>query len=128
MSGLNVEKNGQVYLTGKNGRKCRISLRRLEQIKTCVGLINDSGLPYDRIILYGSCARGEAKYNSDIDIFVDMPRADMERAGDELMKLKNAVLCLSGPEVDIRFGTLEETPRGLYHGFIAKEGIVLCQK
>lgn len=94
-------------------------------------LIKESMLsPYIRdIILYGSCARQEEKWKSDIDLFVEF---EQDILNDEFLYNEFRQLCsrirpskLSEPDIDIHFTCSEEwkTSNNIYHKQIRKDGI-----
>lgn len=79
------------------------------------------------IILYGSCARGDFRSGSDVDLFILCNEGIDTRA---LRALRTEVIPVDLPiEVDLHFGfkPLAES-QGIYYRNIEKEGIVLWER
>ena len=80
------------------------------------------------VYLYGSCARSQARYDSDVDLFLvlrdDLPISEHR---EELRKIKSKVMSddIDDPEVDLKIviGDAWETSNMLYYQNIRKEGI-----
>ncbi len=53
----------------------------------------------EQLYLFGSAARGEARADSDIDLFFDYPKGKF--GGFELMDVKERASSILGQEVDI---------------------------
>lgn len=80
------------------------------------------------IYLFGSYARGEQSYDSDVDIYIICSPSVPKNA---LRKLKIMVLSEEEnmPEVDVKFGFNDlNAENDLFHDNIKKEGILLWQK
>lgn len=55
--------------------------RRVEEtLKYAITQVDNSPLPSyaERMILYGSCARGEHQYNSDVDLLLEIRKEGLE--------------------------------------------------
>lgn len=92
--------------------------------------------PYIReLYLYGSMARGEETWESDVDLFLvlDEPETGVDR------ELKREILYLKGsisgddirdPEVDLKvvFGDAWKTSSQIYYDNVRREGIKLWEK
>lgn len=80
------------------------------------------------IYLYGSYARGDHGYNSDVDIYIICTPGIPKRA---LRELKCMVLPEDAelPDVEVRFGfrPLEEET-DFFHENVRKDGVLLWQK
>ena len=88
--------------------------------------------PYIKTIyLYGSCARGEEKYSSDVDLFLELSESFLSRP--ELKKylylLKSEVSSdeLDDAETDLKIVVGDEWKKNkmLYYANVRKEGIQL---
>ena len=88
--------------------------------------------PYvDTVYLYGSCARGEEKWDSDVDIFIQLKeeyREHPEMRYEMLMLISIA----TSPEVrdaeaDVKIvvGDRWKSDNGLYYQNVRRDGIVL---
>lgn len=82
----------------------------------------------ERLILYGSCARNQQTYNSDVDLLLVLStKIDNKKYHDELIMLKSSVIpCeLDLPEVDLTIviGNAWESNPMLYYQNIRREGI-----
>ncbi len=83
------------------------------------------------IILYGSCARGNAKYTSDVDILVEVDESVKQINGYKraALDLVSEGHCIPDdlPDVDIRFqfgDSWRQNPT-MYYWNIKREGIEL---
>lgn len=80
-----------------------------------------------KIYLYGSCARGVAGPDSDVDIYIQL---ETELPAEELRWLKTR--CNSDdwklPEVDIKIESTGLDSGDLFHNNIKNEGILLWEK
>lgn len=90
--------------------------------------------PYvNRVILYGSCARGDQNYKSDVDLLLELsPDIDVDQYHSDLMELRGIVTPPDRniPEVDLKImvGDDWEDSESLYFKNIKKEGIDLWVK
>ena len=104
------------------------------QIKTaerCSGVCftNYSVIMHKALYLYGSCARGEEKYSSDVDLFLEL--SESFRSRPELKKylylLKSEVSSeeLDDAETDLKIVVGDDWKRNkmLYYTNVRKEGI-----
>jgi predicted nucleotidyltransferase len=75
------------------------------------------------VYLYGSVARGEQKYESDVDLAVFLKKD----AAVNVRKLRSELVSddLDLPEVDAHFfrGKIEDQPESCYFYFVRKDGI-----
>lgn len=102
----------------------------LDSIRQIANLLAEHFEP-ERIILFGSHARGEAHANSDIDLLVEMPAGykppsrgnPMRMAIAERFTLPVDVVIRSADQMQLR----GESPYALEH-FALQEGVVLYDK
>lgn len=116
----------------KNGASLP-SRRQIEAINYCLKNIKESPIfsYVKRIYLYGSVARGEGKWSSDVDIFLVLDD-DTSRK-----KLKDWIIALRSlrskgdilfPEYDLHYAfeeTWECEKKSTFLSFVQKEGILL---
>lgn len=60
-------------------------------VKQYLRCVEEAGIPVDKGVVYGSCARGEQRDNSDIDLLVVSPSFDTKKGSavfDLLWKLR----------------------------------------
>ena len=111
-----------------------IDKRHIVAIHNAVNKIKCSKIFSDisTIVLYGSCARGNAKYDSDVDLLIIMPKRAIEKNHEEIIWLKGLINDgdVSDPEIDLHFANNEEwvTRNDTYAVNIKKEGVVLWRK
>lgn len=108
------------------------SVRHQTALDYALKTIENSALnPYvKRVILYGSCARGEEKYTSDVDILVVLDESFLKKKEElrrELRVLQGAVTTddIDDPETDMKIviGNDWKDSRLLYFRNICKEGV-----
>lgn len=85
------------------------------------------------LYLYGSCARNEQGYTSDVDLFLELkPDTDMETLRDELMKLKGEVSSTEPemPDVELKIvvGDDWRSSDMLFYRNVAADGINIWEK
>jgi len=85
--------------------------------------------PASKVILFGSCARGEAHHDSDLDFLVVEPQ--VENRGMEMVRLRNAIGSV-GVGVDILvFSSNQAEERSRFPGDVVywayKEGRVVYE-
>jgi predicted nucleotidyltransferase len=100
-----------------------------EELDRAVRAIVEAVQP-DRIILFGSCGRGEARPASDLDLLVVMPMGGQRRGAH--IRIGLALRWLGVP-VDVLVATPEEMTRfGSIPGSLAypaaRDGRVLCER
>ena len=85
--------------------------------------------PYVReLYLYGSVARGEETWESDIDLFLvlDEPEGGRKELKKEILNLKGSISGdeMDDPEVDLKvvFGDAWKSSGQMYYQNVAKEG------
>lgn len=82
----------------------------------------------DAVYVYGSCARKDQHYGSDVDLFIVFKEDfDSKKYHNELISLSNMIQPESSdyPEVDAKFeiGNNWKYAKDLYYSNIRKEGI-----
>lgn len=81
-----------------------------------------------KLYLYGSCARKQQTYSSDVDLFLELiSDFDIEKYKSEIIRLKGAVVPadINMPEVDLKvvIGNSWEENKMLYYKNVKEEGI-----
>ena len=121
----------QVVLKNLNGlnRSCQLLPKHYEIVKLCVSLISQlKDFKFNKVILYGSCARGDAQFGSDVDLcIVTEHKSTLAEVLDfKTYIYKNLPDCV---EVDIKFIDEVEysTSNTLFIKDIRKDGVILCQ-
>lgn len=107
------------------------SIRHYQALQYALAQIQKSKLNLfvEKVYLYGSCARGEEKWNSDIDLLVQL-----QVEAREYPETKRQILLLKGlastdkledPEADIKFvfGSEWENSSMLFYRNVRREGI-----
>lgn len=110
-------------------------LRSRRSISYALNIIRRSPVaPYiQALYLYGSCARGEQTYNSDVDLFMVLsPDFNTNKYKNDVILLKSAIspASLEMAEVDLNvvIGDSWKTNQLLYYQNIRSEGIDIWQK
>lgn len=120
-----------MIVSGKNSQKIRkVYKERSERaIEYARRQIEESPVaPYvSKLYLYGSCAREEQTYQSDVDLMLELkPTFDINMQRDEIILLKSRVNPAQSdmPEVDLKvvIGNEWEGEHTLYFENIKKEG------
>lgn len=115
-------------------KKRNLSERHKNAIKYAVESIKNSPLSVyvQNVILFGSCARNEQKYTSDIDLLLVLKEefsSEKERLRVPLRLIKSDVMTgeLDDPDVDLKIviGDEWENSPMLFYQLIRKEGISL---
>ena len=121
----------QVVLRNLNGlnKSCQLLPKHYEIIKLCMSLINQlEDFKFNKVILYGSCARGDARFGSDVDLCIvtNHKSSLAEVLNFKTYIYKNLPDCA---EVDIKFIDEVEysTSNTLFINDIRKDGVILCQ-
>ena len=112
-------------------KRNNLSLRHQNALQYAVKMVQQSVLcPYVKdLILYGSCARKEQKYSSDIDLFLVLDKKFLNdhslRTPMRLLKSQVTTDDIRDPEVDLKIviGDEWETNHMQYYKNIRKEGI-----
>jgi len=104
-------------------RECRLTSRHYQAIMTAANILRNY-LTIEYILLYGSCARSEASFGSDVDLYVVVPEIN-DAAKRSFRDARAAVeTAVDDIDIDIHFGTERELNDGsTYHVAILKEGI-----
>lgn len=81
----------------------------------------------NEIYLYGSCARNEMTFDSDIDLFCVLRDGAFQDGHRDLVLLKGELMYDEDLYVDPHFtvGTVWENSDSLYHRNIQEEGVLL---
>ena len=110
-------------------------LRSKKSMKYAVDIIKKSPIaPYVKALyLYGSCARNEQTYGSDVDLFLELqPDFDIKKYKDEVILLKGEVspVSMDMAEVDLKVGGGDSRKRNqmLYYQNILREGVDIWEK
>ena len=79
----------------------QLSERHRETLTYALNVLRKSGLPISSIWLYGSCAKGAAKYNSDVDlaVFLDGSMQDAKKIRN--VRCDCMALDADLPEIDV---------------------------
>lgn len=56
----------------------------IEIVQRYLAAVANAGIPVDGGVLFGSCARGDQRTDSDIDLVVLSPRFDQAKTADDL--------------------------------------------
>ena len=110
-------------------------LRSRKSVEYALNVIKNSPVaPFVKALyLYGSCARGEQNYGSDVDLFLELsPDFDTKRYKDDVILLKGKVspVDINMAEVDLKVvvGDHWKKNQMLYYQNILKEGVDIWQK
>lgn len=82
----------------------------------------------NKIIIYGSCARGDFSNNSDVDVYIEFLH---EVANEHLRVMRSDFMCgdLRRVDIDVHWGFKSlDLYEDLYHSLIRKEGVVVWCK
>ena len=120
----------------RNANKQNIyQLRSSKSVEYAVDAIRKSPVaPFVKALyLYGSCARGEQTYGSDVDLFLELqPDFDTQKYKDDVILLKGRVspVDMNMAEVDLKVVVGDEWRKNqmLYYQNILKEGVDIWQK
>lgn len=115
----------------RRSKKNELSNRHKNALKYALTMVRKSLLcPYvNDLILYGSCARKEQKYSSDIDLLLILNEKFLEdstlRTPMRLLKSQVMTDNIEDPEVDLKIviGDEWKTNHMQYYKNIRKEGI-----
>ena len=110
-------------------------LHSSKSIEYAVNIIKKSPVaPFVKALyLYGSCARGEQTYGSDVDFFLELKSDfDTQKYKDDVILLKGRVspADMNMAEVDLKVVIGDEWRKNqmLYYQNILKEGVDIWQK
>lgn len=105
--------------------------RHLQVMKDAVDILSNA--PYmdyiEAIYLYGSCATGRQKFDSDVDLLVQYNQKFMPRIGRE-MRIAVMPVDVSQPEVELKFVNQEQwkSKEDPFSQNLRREGILLWKK
>ena len=118
--------NNSVMLDA-DGKPFYVTVRHKHAIEKAITQIIGSTVPVDKIMLYGSCSRGEARYDSDVDVCIIIKRALTEEEHEEYIRLKGRLMWSDLPEIDLHIVNGERLYEddSTYINAIRKDGIVL---
>lgn len=118
--------NNAVMLDADN-KPFYVTVRHKRAIEKAITQIIDSAVPVDKILLYGSCSRGAARYDSDVDVCVIIQRALTEEEQGEYIRLKGRLMWSDLPEIDLHIinGERLDEDSSTYINAIRRDGIVL---
>ena len=115
-------------------RKYKKKRSALSLKKACVLIENSMLEPFvERLILYGSTARGEQTYNSDIDLLLVLTKTkELQKYKKYIYMLKSELTSMDQdlPDVDLNIviGNDWEKNEDLYYQDIRKDGIDIWKK
>lgn len=112
-------------------RRHELSVRHQDALRYAINMVQQSVLaPYVKdLILYGSCARKEQKYSSDIDLLLVLDERFLEdktlRTPMRLLKSQVSTDDIDDPEVDLKIVVGDEWKSNhmQYYNNIRREGI-----
>lgn len=112
-------------LQGLN-RTCQISERQLRAIKDCVAIIRKTGFSIQEIILFGSCARSESRYESDIDLLVIVEKMPVTK---DILLIKAKLNEQIPIDVDLKIVSAEIFLKNddFFLNNIKRDGVILWQ-
>lgn len=104
--------------------------RHSQALANALGVLNEPRFKeyIDAIYLYGSCARNEYKYSSDVDLFV---RVKKDTPNKILMAMRSEVVSsdIALPDVELKFGNSEIfSSSAQFNENIEREGILLWER
>lgn len=123
-------------IVAKKGKALDIYKQKsLLSIEYAITQIKQSKLaPFvQNLYLYGSCARNEQDYDSDVDLLLELsPKIDKKLYFEDMLILKSKVVPVDDllPEVDLKIeiGDNWKNNSMLYYQNIRKEGIQIWKK
>lgn len=123
-------------IVAKKGKALDIYKQKsLLSIEYAITQIKQSKLaPFvQNLYLYGSCARNEQDYDSDVDLLLELsPNIDKKLHFEDMLMLKSKVVPVDDllPEVDLKIeiGDKWKNNSMLYYQNIRKEGIQIWKK
>lgn len=112
-------------LAGRTMRTVRSALQKLAASPLSPYIAN--------VYLYGSAARGEQRYDSDVDLFIELSEgADTDTIRDEAIRLRGNMSPddISLPEADVHIvvGNRWKSSSRLYYRNIQREGIEIWNR
>ena len=112
-------------LQGVN-RSCQVSTRQLQSIRDCIAIIEETGFSLRQIILFGSCARSQARYESDIDLLVVVKEIPSTK---EILHIKSELNERVPIDVDLKIVSDEmfSKKEDFFLSNIKRDGVILWQ-
>ena len=125
--GLNKD-NTEVVGIGE--KTCKISPRHKKSMDEAVFLIRELLPQASSVILYGSCARSKAKYESDVDLFVVCDDTDDSSVLSSVRTLKSKAAEIESPPVDIHFykESSYNSNGDVYIDCVKKDGVTIWKR
>lgn len=110
-------------------------LHSRKSVEYAVDIIRKSPVaPFVKALyLYGSCARGEQIYGSDVDLFLELqPDFDTQKYKDDVILLKGRIspTDMNMAEVDLKVVVGDDWKKNqmLYYQNVLREGVNIWQK
>ena len=112
-------------LQGVN-RTCQVSARQLRAINDCIVIIGKTGFSLQKIILFGSCARSQSRYESDIDLLVVVKEIPSTK---DILHIKAELNEQIPIEVDLKIVSDEMFSKNddFFLNNIKRDGVILWQ-
>lgn len=123
--GAKKNKKLSISQTEKTNKAIQYALRKIEESEVA---------PYvTRILLYGSCARGEQTPQSDVDLFLELSSEfPKEKLRKQIILLKSDIMPLDAwmPEIDLKItvGNNWEASKDIYYKNVRRDGLVIWEK
>ena len=119
------KKNNSKFISDRSRRSLDYAISKIKNSPVSSYVSN--------LYLYGSCARHEETYKSDVDLFLEINEtAPLKDIRDELIILKGAVTPTKSnlPEVDLKIviGDKWKSDNMLYYKNIKREGVSLWDR
>lgn len=114
-------------ISADNLKEYYLPERHFKMIKIVVDKVVEEMQPCE-IILYGSCARSEAKFASDIDLLVITDNVD-ENIVRKFRLVKNSIYEKGLPDVDLHILSIESfLEKNTYNDNVRKDGIAVWKR
>ena len=107
-------------------RSCQVSARQLQAIKNCIAIIKETGFSLQKIILFGSCARSQSRYESDIDLLVVVKEIPSTK---DILHIKAELNIQIPIDVDLKIVSDEMFSKNddFFLNKIKRDGVILWQ-
>ena len=115
-----------LYEIGEGEKKCSLPKNCIDAIASALNIILNSSLQANTVLLYGSRARGNAKFESDIDLLVLL---DSPFKASDVAKARS-LLSVVFPEVDAHFMLSKEydSYSNTYMNNVKKDGVIIWNR